>query len=79
MYMQAPLGIYLKGEQKYEEIIEVLTHLTKYVPTVSREETVPEPGEELVKVTHDTLYCSWYDYWYDYCDRIVSFCPYIMP
>lgn len=55
-FPQIPLGIVLKGEQKYEEMIEVLTHLTKYVPTVSTEETVPVPGEEPVKVIQDSFH-----------------------
>ena len=53
---QVPLGIILKGEQKYEEMIEVLTHLSKYVPTVTTTETVPVAGEEPVKVTQDSFH-----------------------
>ena len=34
----------------------MLTHLTKYVPTVSTEETVPVPGEEPVKVIQDSFH-----------------------
>ena len=60
-----PLGIVLKGEQKYEEMIEVLTHLNKYVPTVSSMESFSVQGEEPVEVTKDLFHniaigkCFW--------------------
>ena len=52
--LQVPLGIYLKGEQKYEEMIDVLSHLNQYIPTVSTESTVNVAGiEEPVRMTND--------------------------
>lgn len=51
--MQVPLGIFLKGEQKYEEMVQVLDHLHQYVPTVSSEETICTPhGKEKHDVFH---------------------------
>ena len=37
-------------------MIEVLTHLGKYVPTVSTENTVLIHGEEPVKLTEDSFH-----------------------
>ena len=45
----------MKGEQNLEEMIEVLTHLHQYVPTVS-EEVVEEVGDEPVKMMKDTFF-----------------------
>jgi len=58
--MQVPLGIYLKGEQKLEEMIEVLTHLHQYIPTVT-EEVSAQVNEEPVKVTTNSFYSTLVD------------------
>lgn len=50
--------IFHSGEQKYEKMIEMLTHLTKHVPTVSTDENIPAPGEESVKVTQDYFHAT---------------------
>ena len=43
-----------RTEQKYEEMIDVLSHLNQYVPTVSTESTVNVTGiEEPVRMTND--------------------------
>ena len=56
-HFQIPLGIILKGEQKYEEMLEVLAHLGQYVPTVSTTENVDIPGmEEPVQITNDAFH-----------------------
>lgn len=34
------MGIFLKGEQKYEEMVQIVEHLHQYVPTVSTRETI---------------------------------------
>ena len=48
---QVPLGTHLKGEQKYEEMIDVLSHLHQYVPTITSVNEVTIEGEdEPVKV-----------------------------
>ena len=54
--IQVPLGIYLKGEQKYEEMIEVLDHLHQYVPTVSEEEEVETSDGKAETTFKDTFY-----------------------
>ena len=39
----------MKGEQKYEEMVQILDHLHQYVPTVTSEELVnlPDGGQEV--------------------------------
>ena len=52
--IKVPLGICLKGEQKYEEMVQVLDHLHQYVPTVSTEEVITDPNsQEYVHVHND--------------------------
>ena len=56
---KVPLGIYLKGEQKYEEMIEVLSHLHQYIPTVTTEDEVTVQVDEepmKVKTVMDTFF-----------------------
>ncbi len=48
--------IYLKGEQKYEEMIQVADHIHQYVPSHFSTETVPIPNsEETVNIAKDTF------------------------
>ena len=47
----------MKGEQKLEEMIDVLSHLHKYVPTVTEMDEVEVQGkEDTVKVIKDCFY-----------------------
>ncbi len=59
MHTKVPLGIYLKGKQKYEEMVEVLGHLHQYVPTVTTREMVKDPSsqrtDEVVIDAFDTI------------------------
>ncbi len=48
--------IFLKGEQKYEEMIEVLDHLHQYEPTVSEEESIDTPDGEAKTIFKDTFH-----------------------
>lgn len=41
---QVPLGIQLKSEQKYEDMVEILDDLQKYVPKVVKVEEKSVPG-----------------------------------
>jgi L1 cell adhesion molecule like protein len=50
--MQVPVGITLKGEQKNEDMVEILEDLQKYVPTVSMTESVDVPGESTPVQVH---------------------------
>ncbi len=50
--MQVPVGIILKGEQKNEDMVEILEDLQKYVPTVSTTESVDVPGESTPMQVH---------------------------
>ena len=55
--LTVPLGIFLKGEQKYEEMIEVLSHLNQYVPTVSTESAISVTGlQEPVQIINDSFH-----------------------
>lgn len=47
-----PVGITLKGEQKNEDMVEILEDLQKYVPTVSMTESVDVPGESTPVQVH---------------------------
>jgi len=48
-----PLGVQLKNEKKYEEMIDIMLHLHKYVPSriVNQTLTVGEP-EHTVRDEH---------------------------
>lgn len=50
-----PLGIELKSEQKYEEMVDILSSLHKYVPTVTTTEKVTLP-EENTEVENDEFF-----------------------
>ena len=55
-YHQVPLGIILKGEQKYEEMVQVMDILHQYVPTITTTETVTLPdSEETIQCFKDSL------------------------
>ncbi len=55
-YVQVPLGIQLKSEQKYE-MVEIRGSLHKYVPRVPTTEMVEVAGcEEPLKVTKSNLF-----------------------
>ena len=43
-YIQVPLGIELKSEQKVEEMVAILDSLQKYVPKIPRREKIYVPG-----------------------------------
>ena len=47
--LQVPLGIILKDETKYDDMIDILEHIQQYVPVkhVQRELVVPVTGEVL--------------------------------
>ena len=53
--MQVPLGIITKGEQKYDDMLQILDELYKYVPAKSTSETVSVPvnGKEHPKIVHN--------------------------
>ncbi len=56
-YVQVPLRIELKSEQKYEEMVDILGSLHKYVPRVPTTEMVEVAGcEEPVKVTKSNFF-----------------------
>ena len=48
----------MKGEQKYDEMVQVLNHLYYYVPTVSSTESVPVPHRHTgyIDVVNDTIH-----------------------
>ena len=49
--IKVPLGIELKSEQKYEELIHVLRHLQQYVPTKTNTTEVVHDSEPIQIVT----------------------------
>ena len=49
--IKVPLGIELKSEQKYEELIHVLRHLQQYVPTKTTTTEVVHDSEPIQIVT----------------------------
>ena len=51
---QVPLGIFLKNENKLDEMVTILDDLHQYVPTVAMEKTVAHP------VTGDNITVSSY-------------------
>lgn len=57
LFFQVPLGVTLKSEMKYEEMIEIIEVLQKYVPIKEYKETytVPNTGDE-VQVKHQQMY-----------------------
>lgn len=56
LYVQVPLGIFLKGEQKYEDMVQVLDHLHQYVPTISSEECVTISDSQQKTAVNDTFH-----------------------
>ena len=47
--IQVPLGVLLKNENKVDEMVDVITHLHDYVPTVTKTGNVMVPGCEQPK------------------------------
>ena len=47
--MQAPLGVFLKDENKLDEIVDILQDLQKYAPAVSQTTEVHVPNSSEVK------------------------------
>ena len=47
--MQAPLGVYLKDENKLEEIVDILDELQKFAPSYSQTTEVPIPNTSEVR------------------------------
>lgn len=45
-YIQVPLGILLKDEMKYEDMVEIMRHLHKYVPCVTSVTKKVLPGSD---------------------------------
>ena len=55
--IQVPLGIELKSEQKYEDMVAILGSLHKYVPRVPTTEIVEVPGcEEPVEIVKNNFF-----------------------
>ena len=51
------MGILLKSETNYEDMVSILDHLHKYVPTKTDQESVEVPGlQEPVEVTNDQFH-----------------------
>lgn len=51
------MGILLKSETNYEDMVSILEHLHQYVPTQTKEEDVEVPGlHEPVKVINDQFH-----------------------
>ena len=46
-----PLGIEPRSEQKLEDVVDLLSNIHKYIPTVSETEKVNVPGHDSVDVT----------------------------
>lgn len=55
---KVPLGIFLKGEQSYDEMVEVLDHMHQYIPTVSTvgEVSVTADSQQRVEVVTDRVH-----------------------
>lgn len=55
-FVQVPLGVILKNEQKHDEMIEILDHLHQYVPTVTTTKNVDAPGLSPVCIPSDSFH-----------------------
>ena len=54
---QVPLGVITKSEQKLEDMVEIVTKLQQYVPTITKtEEVLVAATEEPVTVTWDNFH-----------------------
>ena len=49
VYMQAPLGVFLKDENKLDEMVDILQELQRYAPSVSQTTKVHVPNSSEVK------------------------------
>ena len=55
--LKVPLGIILKCEQKYEEMVDILDSLHQYVPIVTTTEKTVLPGsQDTVDITSDKVH-----------------------
>ena len=44
LFVQIPLGILLKSETSYNDMMDILDHYQNYVPSVSCEKDIPDTG-----------------------------------
>ena len=51
-----PLGIELKSEQKYEDMVDIMASLHKYAPTVTTTQKVTLSDRESTEVTCDEFF-----------------------
>ena len=52
-YTQVPLGVQLKNENVIEDMVEIMTEVQRYVPTISQSVDVEVAGESTVTVKAD--------------------------
>ena len=56
IYMQIPLGVLPKDENKLEDMVCILEHLHGYVPTVEQQRTIEDTLTGETNVVKDQLY-----------------------
>lgn len=56
MYIQVPLGVQLKNENIIEEMVEIMSHIQEYVPTVSKMLELEVTGESNITVKADNFH-----------------------
>ena len=61
--LQAPLGVFLKDENKLDEMVDVLQELQKYAPSKSEANAVSVPGTNKVRSLRDQLLSSYIIIW----------------
>ena len=49
VFMQAPLGVFLKDKNKLDEMVDILQDLQRYAPSVSQTTEVHVPNSSEVK------------------------------
>ena len=54
--LQAPLGVFVKDENKLDEIVDVLQELQKYVPSKSEMKDVHVPGTNEVRPLREIVF-----------------------
>lgn len=53
MHIQVPLGVQLKNENVLEEMVEIMSHMQEYVPTLSKMLDLEVTGESSIRVKAD--------------------------
>ena len=61
MHIQVPLGVQLKNENIIKDMVEIMSHMQKYVPTLSKMLELEVTGESNVTVRADHFHNILFD------------------